>query len=283
VTLPSTTAPGVYHVIASADDGTLVDELDESNNQLAPAALTISEAPLTGPDLTIATVSAPATISAGATVSLSAVVKNAGTMTAGSSVTRFVLSTDTIPGGNDVVLGSTSLSNIKAGASQTAIVTGTVPAGTEPGAYFIVGVADASGAVAESRESNNTGAAPVSIVQSASDLTFTAAAAPSSSRAGKTITMSYSLTNAGGAAAAASRIEFRLSADSSAVSGGVLLAAQQVGPLAAGAGISSKTSLTIPAGTVPGKYFLMVVADPDGTVIESNEDNNLIARPVTIQ
>jgi subtilase family serine protease len=40
--------------------------------------------------------------------------------------------------------------------------------------------------------------------------------------------------------------------------------------------------VTIPPGTVAGNYYILAVADADNTVAESNENNNVTARPLTI-
>ena len=43
-----------------------------------------------------------------------------------------------------------------------------------------------------------------------------------------------------------------------------------------------QTAVTIPPGTAAGNYYILAVADADNTVAESNENNNVTARPLTI-
>jgi subtilase family serine protease len=43
-----------------------------------------------------------------------------------------------------------------------------------------------------------------------------------------------------------------------------------------------QTAVTIPPGTPSGNYYILAVADADNTVAESNESNNVIARPLVI-
>jgi len=51
----------------------------------------------------------------------------------------------------------------------------------------------------------------------------------------------------------------------------------------AGGGVSTATTpCTIPAGTAPGTYFLIGVADGGGAVQETNETNNAAAVSIRI-
>jgi hypothetical protein len=43
-----------------------------------------------------------------------------------------------------------------------------------------------------------------------------------------------------------------------------------------------QTVVTIPPGTASGNYYVLAVADADNTVAESNENNNVTAKPLTI-
>ena len=52
--------------------------------------------------------------------------------------------------------------------------------------------------------------------------------------------------------------------------------------LAAGAMSSAMTSLTIPAGTATGSYYLVVQVDGDNVVAEVQEGNNTTARSIQI-
>ena len=52
--------------------------------------------------------------------------------------------------------------------------------------------------------------------------------------------------------------------------------------LAGGASSTGSTSLTIPAGTPAGTYYIIAKADADGAVAETQEGNNTFARSVQI-
>ena len=52
--------------------------------------------------------------------------------------------------------------------------------------------------------------------------------------------------------------------------------------LAPGALSSAATTLTIPAGTASGYYYILAVADADGTQTETVETNNLTSRVLQV-
>jgi subtilase family serine protease len=63
----------------------------------------------------------------------------------------------------------------------------------------------------------------------------------------------------------------------------VWLASRTVPLLATGASSAGpQTAVTIPPGTAPGNYYILAVADADHTVAEANENNNVMAKPLTI-
>jgi subtilase family serine protease len=63
----------------------------------------------------------------------------------------------------------------------------------------------------------------------------------------------------------------------------VWLASRSVPLLATGASsVCPQTAVTIPPGTASGDYYVLAVADADNTVTESNENNNVTAKPLTI-
>lgn len=122
-------------------------------------------------------------------------------------------------------------------------------------------------------------------VPPAVDLTFsnTPAVAPTSVGAGSNTTLSGTLNNTGTGAAGASVVKYYLSTNNTLGVGDTLLAITYVNAVAA-AGTFGLTNigLTIPANTVSGTYYIIVVADGDATVVESNESNNIAVIPITV-
>jgi subtilase family serine protease len=110
-----------------------------------------------------------------------------------------------------------------------------------------------------------------------SSLTVPATAGP-----GTTITVGDTTKNQGGGGAAASTTTFYLSANTSLDGTDVLLANRPVGTLAAGATNVGATTLTIPAATATGTYYLIASADGAGIVAETTETNNANVKSIKI-
>ena len=60
------------------------------------------------------------------------------------------------------------------------------------------------------------------------------------------------------------------------------IGSRTVGPLAVNGVDTGPATLMIPAQTVPGSYYIVAVADGDGAVLESLENNNARARSLSI-
>jgi subtilase family serine protease len=198
--------------------------------------------------------------------------KNQGGGAAGASTTRFYLSTNTLLDAGDVFLSDRSVPALAAGASHSAGTAVTIPPGTTGGGYYIIAQADTENAVAETQEGNNL---KFVYVQIGPDLIVTALTAPTSAAAGATITVSDTTRNQGGGGADASTTRFYLSTNTLLDASDVPLGDRAVPALAAGATHSASTSITIPAGTLAGSYYLIAKADADNTVAETQEANNL--------
>jgi photosystem II stability/assembly factor-like uncharacterized protein len=119
------------------------------------------------PDLVESAVSNPPSLAlAGGTFRLDDTVTNQGTAaTTVKSVTGFYLSSDATKDAGDIPMkGARTISALAAGASSTGTTKLTVPAGTPPGAYFLIGCADDRQAIAESNEANNCRASATKIM-----------------------------------------------------------------------------------------------------------------------
>ncbi|MFE2756111.1 CARDB domain-containing protein, partial [Actinosynnema sp. NPDC059335] len=147
VSFPAGRRPmGSHQVKAVVDPTNAVVERDDANNtHTAPSPLVVTQAP--GPDLLVAdVVTNPPNPAVGATVSFTASVRNRGTSGVGAgSVTRLVVGGATL---------DTTTPAVAAGATVTVPVTGTWRA--TAGGATITATADATGAVAETDEANNT-------------------------------------------------------------------------------------------------------------------------------
>ncbi|UOQ53320.1 CARDB domain-containing protein [Hymenobacter cellulosivorans] len=236
------------------------------------------------PDLIVQSPSVSATsVAVGNTVSLGGTVRNQGGGDASSSQLGYYLSTDNTLSSGDLLLGTSSGGALAAGQTTARAGTFSIPTGVTPGTYYVVYAADPAGAVTESNETNNTTSLTLTIVAALPDLVVSQTAlSPASAPAGTTVSASCLLTNSGTAAAAQNTMAFYLSTDASLSSNDVLLASTTAAALPAGSGNTRAASLTIPAGTVAGNYYVLYVADATGIVAESNEQNNVASRAFTV-
>ena len=109
-----------------------------------------------GPDLIVAAASVPGSAAVGTTITVTDTTMNQGGDVAGASTTRFYLSVNAVPDGGDVVLGSRSVPALVPGTTSAEATALTIPAGTPVGGYYFIVEADATDAVAETFEWNNT-------------------------------------------------------------------------------------------------------------------------------
>jgi hypothetical protein len=114
------------------------------------------------------------------------------------------------------------------------------------------------------------------------DLYISAVTAPGSAATGQTISVSDT-TNKSGCAAGATTTKIYLSIDNKYSSGDTELGSRAVPAFGAGAQSSSgTTNVTIPVSTPSGSYYIIVRADADGVIAETNEGNNNRVTPITI-
>lgn len=272
------TAPGTYYLLFQADGAGSVAESNENNNVVAKA-ITITTA--LRPDLVVSYISAATKIAAGATLSFNYQINNQGNEFAGSSTADFYLSNDSIYSSDDVFLGSNNIDSINAGGnsgskSYSAIINSSTAAGN----YYLLIKADSGAVVAESNETNNITAKPITITKP--DLIIENASAPTSAVAGSTIQLSYQIKNQGDATAADNYTRFYLSNDATYSSDDISLGSDYVAQLSASGIRSESYSATIGANVNAGNYYLLYRADINNYVLESNESNNVFAREISI-
>ena len=98
-----------------------------------------------------------------------------------------------------------------------------------------------------------------------------------------TLSVTDTTTNDGVGAVASSVTRFYLSSNSSFDATDTLLdGARAVPALDAGVGSSGTTTVTLPAATPAGTYYLVARADADGAVVETSETNNTLAKSVYV-
>jgi subtilase family serine protease len=251
-------------VIAKADGPNAVSETNESNNTRAGLVRI-------GPDLLIASLSAPAIAGAGSSFAVTEATKNQGAGDAGASVTRFYLSSNYLLDPGDTPLQSRSVPALAAGVTSSATTTLTIPAGTGTGLYYLIANADEGNAVLETSETNNTKYVTIRV---GGDLSVSALSAPAKAVGGSTIVVTDTTTNTGAGSVGPSTTAFYLSSNYLLDASDIKLPQSRAVPaLAAGASSSGSTSVTLP-DLPAGLWYLIANADDGNAIVETTETNN---------
>ena len=272
--IPSDATLGTYILFARADSTNTVVEASETNN-------TSLESMLVGGDLVVSSFSAPAVAGAGIPFVAADTTKNAGTITVGPSATHFYLSSNASLSADDTPLGTRTVGTLTAGQVSSGNTTLTIPGGTPAGSYYLFVKADGANAVTETQESNNS---DLQLVSVGPDLKPTISTLTTPVVAGNTTLVSESVTNRGGNDAPPSVVKYYLSLNNATFDAAdiALPETRSIGTLIPGATSSVQIPVTIPAGTAPGLYYLIVVADAAGSIAESSETNNTHARSIRV-
>ncbi len=255
----------------------------------APEVVSGMDAHLKAPDLVVTDFNAPEFAGIGGPVELSWTVRNDGDAPAsGIWQDRVYLSEDT----NLNTLydyGVTSVNSddhtpLAPGESYTVNVTATMPSGLGTGPKYLILLVDFNNVLKELVRTNNLTHTPVTL--GAPDLIVETADAPATASSGQSIEISWTVKNIGADPAMASGWWDRvyLSEDTSLSTGGSLLTSYWTSdhtPLAAGASYTVTRNVTIPP-TASGNMYLLFVADHSNQQGETNEDNNLLVKSISL-
>jgi subtilase family serine protease len=267
VTVPESTAPANWYIVARADAEEIVLEVSETNN-------TYTRTIGIGPDLDITAFSVPSASGQGQSIVITDTTKNMGGGTAEPSSTQFYLSSDSTVDPTDALLGGRNVSALAPGAYSYGSTTLTIPEETSGGSWYIVAKADGEEAVLETSEINNTYARSIKI---GSDLNITSLSAPTTASPGQSIVITDTTKNIGGGVAAPSLTQFYLSINTTVEASDILLGGRSVPSLTAGASSAGSTSVTIPEDTSAGNWYIVAKADGEDVIAETSETNNTYA------
>ncbi len=272
VAIPSGLLPGAYYLIAKADANDVLLESSETNNTSARRFWV-------GPDLEVSNLVMPAIAAPGQTIETSYTVHNQGAAGAAASTVAFYWSTNTNLDAGDTVLASAGTGALAPDGTQSGQQSLVIPANATLGTYYIIANADSANSVAESSETNNTLRATIRV---GGDLVVSDLSSPLVLGAGATFVTTEKTKNAGSVAVDPSVTYFYLSPDASLSATDTLLGSRAVGGLAAGEVSIGNTTLTTPAGTPAGLYYLFAKADGANAVPETQEGNNTGVRSVKV-
>ncbi|MEQ1614530.1 MAG: CARDB domain-containing protein [Hyphomicrobiaceae bacterium] len=280
--LPADLAPGTYYVGGIADYANLINESNEANNPSAGVAITVT-APAPTPDLAITALPSvdTTTATAGGLISYSFSVDNLGPAVASASTTGIYLSTDATVTAGDILLNSVGMASITSGGYQSAIADLVLPSNLAPGNYYIGAIADATNAVAESNEVNNSSSiVTITVTLPQADLSFVGIpiATVNSASGVSLVSYSFDLTNSGSATAmpfvGPITTEIYLSTDSTITSSDHWLTMLTTPSLAAGAHHEVASTVALPEDLAPGTYYIGAIVDSHNSVAEANDANN---------
>jgi hypothetical protein len=288
ITIPANLPAGTYYLLFKTDVyGSVFEDGQEANNQWAMAL----ELVVSTPDLIPTAFSASTgTIVSGQQMTVSWTVKNQGVGTAfGAWYDQVVLSADEFFSANDTSLAA-PYRNSPLAPNATYTVAGqtvTIPANLPAGTYYLLFKTDVYGSLFEDgQEANNEWGMALELTVQVPDLTPTAFTASTATiTKGSMMTVSFTVKNQGaGTAFGAWYDQVVLSVDQFFGGNDVSLAAPyKPGPLASNATYSvNGQSVTIPANTVPGTYYLLFKTDVYGSLFENGLDGNNEATPLLL-
>jgi subtilase family serine protease len=272
VTVPASTPPATYFLIACADATKGVHESDEANNCRASA----TAVEILAPDLVVSAVSnPPPTANLSTSFAISDTTVNLGVVPAAESTTRYYLSVDAVYSSGDERIGARTVPTLAAATESTATVDVAIPGDVSLGSYYLIACADDREVVTETNEAQNCAAASTTIQITAPDLVISAVSPPPPTVAmGAGFTVTSTVENRGGGSSGATTTRHYLSTDALRNAGDRLLSGTLAAPgLAAGASFSGAVTVTTPVMT-PGSYFVLACADDTSLGVESDESNN---------
>ena len=225
------------------------------------AGSTVSAVRLTADDATATEAGATSgsirfTRSGNATSALTVNFEVGGTATAGSDYAALGGSVTIPEGATDVVLAIEALDDASYEAPESVVVSLAASADYVPG-------------------SPSSATVTITSDDLPADLVVTAVAAPAQAAAGAAVTITDTTRNQGTGSASPSETGFYLSLNSALDAADVFLSSRAVGTLGAGASEPATGTFTIPAATLPGRYYVIAKADGAGAIGESSETNNV--------
>ena len=186
---------------------------------------------------------------------------------------------------DDTVLGSVFAGNespLEASGSYSKNVTFSLP-NTALGNRYLLVRTDGIGVQAETNETNNVFATPITIV--APDLVVTSGTAPAAASLGDTIAVSFRVENQGSVTAPADWYDSVYVSNDDVLSAGdqviTFFFAGSHSPLAPGEFYDQNQLITIP-NTGTGNRYLLFKTDHLSNQGETNEANNVFAVPITL-
>ena len=284
LTVPPTGATYYVFVVLSGVTG----ENEISNNTMWDPAFFVAPVPPPQADLRVTSITGPSSVALYATGAYTYTlnVRNHGTAGTGSTVWyhSLAMSSDAVFSANDPrVYGGSGPGPLapfgQLGDAGMTSVYFLPPATAVPGTVYLVANLDTTNTIAESNETNNTGASAAITLTANGDMRVDSLAGPASIAPGATTTIPVFVKNYGTDPARPAKVKVYLSTDNTLSAGDSLIGWLMDTPLmTAGTVRTENVSVTVAAGQAVGNYYLIAKVDADSTVYESNEGNNTTVR-----
>lgn len=284
LTLPTSgVTPGSRFLVCRADARNQVAESSESDNY-RPVALTISRAIA---DLQMTAWSVP-TSSPGYnnTVKIDYTINNTGNADAVASTATFYY-TDTATFATTNVLGTVSVKALKAGEKVTGSLSIKLPGKVQSGKRYIHYFLDSGSKVAESNETNNQGNKSIDITGKPNFVVSILSIQPTTQIPRGQVTVTYRIENKGTTRSTATTYtRFYFSTDTTIDSSDNYLRVAYIPALDAGASYpatqNGTTVVTLPSSAKVGKAYIGAITDYGNRTVETDENDNTKAVPITI-
>jgi subtilase family serine protease len=295
VSLPEIVA-GNYYLLVVADDSNNLGESNEDNNVgAAGIAITASQGEVDKADLAVEGISSPASASAGEYVSVTWTVFNFGTAAAdGHWLDGVYLSTDpSFDPTTDTELSSISIASqrpLPEGGGYIVSMDVFLPSALASGDYYLLFAANSDDGQDESNRDNNVSARSVNIIGATPalpDLIVTSVTAPTSAIVpGENFTIDWTVKNQGvGDANNYWRDYIYLSPTATFDPTTAISRSDSwnTSTLVAGASYTREGVISIPRGTAPGNYYIVIYTDQNNSQEEASDSNNTLAVSIVVR
>jgi trimeric autotransporter adhesin len=270
--LPSLLTIGNRYIIAFADYGDHVYELNEQNNT---AFAKISIVP-SAADLSILSLNTEVDSAVrGGYFSPTSTMLNKGNIFLRDLTIGYYLSTDSVLNLGDTFLSSNNFNYLYSGDIALDYPRLLIPSDIPLGKYYILAVADYNNTIDEFDESNNVKSLRIKISEPTIDLyIFGFTVKPIISASDSYLGVDFYEFNSGNTSAATHSINYFLSTDSTYNSEDTFLSSSEVFSYSPANYAYLKPTIYLPASLPSGKYYIIAIADFSNKIVETNEKNN---------
>jgi|GEM_PF-2522105 len=219
----------------------------------------------------------PVRLLAGRQINIIYRIRNAGNITSDATVTRLWLSRDTRRSNEDIVLGEDQPEDrLAPNGRAIRMMDRLIPGDTDPGAYYVLAVADPDSQVVELVENDNLAYARVMVGGEPNLCWQDFSVSPAFIRPGQALSLFYRILNNGGAATGEFTLDFYVSRDSLRTNDDLALGGvQNENALSPGEFVERQLERNLPQQVLPGYIYALVVIDRQNHVREIDETDNL--------